>query len=818
MDHLQQIRRTPRAAWCVGLLALVAVLTATAANAFEAESYDPNHDPSFAFVTDPQKPFVTADGLYPVVNSSCSASGPVLDPLWGMHECWYPGDGSFNQNCHPRTASSFSTGWTGNLSEMVVVNVFWAMNGTKIDPEVKTWIPDLVEDLVAAPYWDAAELYTYTPPGGVSRGTTIPVSLGGTFTLTTPLTSVGDGQDCSAFTTQATCPSTTCYWDRVQGLCLPPVIQGNSCLDEAYSTQGTCPSWCHWSPFSNTCNDVVDGIALRGELVAQVLAGNLPAPDTGSSACLLNSSQAECVAHSDCAWSERKAAAGQSACMENPRLYYIFHFPGRVSIRFDFGPITFWSVENFCGYHDWTTIRGGLFATPIAFSVQPDFSENLPGQAERCGWGLGQSEDGSISGNTFDVYSELVTHELMETLTDPFANGWTNSFVCGAEEVSDICASYNWMIPRTKFETGRTYRNYWAVQSFYQPLDPANIGTEQAFCGVMGAVPAGFTPVNTPEDACSGQPDGTACDDGDACTQSDTCQGGSCTGSNPVSCAAADQCHVAGTCNTATGVCSNPAAADGTTCTDGNACTSNDVCTGGVCAGTAYACAAPDQCHQAGTCNGDGTCSFANKTDGTTCSDGNACTQSDTCQAGGCTAGAPVTCTASDQCHVAGTCNPQTGTCSNPGAPNGTSCTDGNQCTGPDTCDGSGACLSGPPVYGFEGFFPPVDNPNVVNTGKAGRAFALKWKLPSCAGGYVSRLGAVTGLTYRTIACDNSLQQDPVATDAAASGSSGLHYDSTANQYVYNWQTASSFANKCYEFRVTFDNGSSRTALFKFTK
>ena len=76
----------------------------------------------------------------------------------------------------------------------------------------------------------------------------------------------------------------------------------------------------------------------------------------------------------------------------------------------------------------------------------------------------------------------------------------------------------------------------------------------------------------------------------------------------------------------------------------------------------------------------------------------------------------------------------------------------------------------------------------------------------------------MTGLTYRTIACDNSLPQDPVATDAAASGSSGLHYDSAANQYVYAWQTASSFANKCYEFRVMLDNGTSRTALFKFTK
>jgi len=137
--HPQQNRRTPRAAWCAGLLALVAVLTATAANA--------------AFLITPPPPFMTADGLYPVVNSSCGLGSPILDPLWGSHECYYPGNTSLNGNCHATAVASVGTGWTGNLSEMVVVNVFWAMNGTTIDPEVKTWIPDLVEDLVAAPYW-----------------------------------------------------------------------------------------------------------------------------------------------------------------------------------------------------------------------------------------------------------------------------------------------------------------------------------------------------------------------------------------------------------------------------------------------------------------------------------------------------------------------------------------------------------------------------------------------------------------------------------------------------------------------------------------
>jgi len=121
-------------------------------------------------------------------------------------------------------------------------------------------------------------------------------------------------------------------------------------------------------------------------------------------------------------------------------------------------------------------------------------------------------------------------------------------------------------------------------------------------------------------------------------------------------------------------------------------------------------------------------------------------------------------------------------------------------------------------VYGFNGFFPPVDNPNTLNVGKAGRTFPAKFQLPLCSGGFVSSLTAVTNITYRQMACDSFAPQDPLPTDADTSGSSGLHYDSSANQYIFNWQTSSSFVNKCYELRLDFDNGSSRKALFKFTK
>jgi hypothetical protein len=161
-----------------------------------------------------------------------------------------------------------------------------------------------------------------------------------------------------------------------------------------------------------------------------------------------------------------------------------------------------------------------------------------------------------------------------------------------------------------------------------------------------------------------------------------------------------------------------------------------------------------------------------------------------------------------DQCDGNGAC----------AHPNNTGpCSDGNACTSPDVCSG-GVCVGGAPVYGFTGFFPPVDNPNTLNVGKAGRTFPAKFQLPLCSGGYVSRLSAVTSIRYQRIACYSFLSQDVMLSDADTSGSSGLRYDPTAKQYIFTWQTSASFANNCYELRFDFDNGSYQTALFKFTK
>ncbi|HUU02131.1 MAG TPA: C25 family cysteine peptidase [Myxococcota bacterium] len=187
--------------------------------------------------------------------------------------------------------------------------------------------------------------------------------------------------------------------------------------------------------------------------------------------------------------------------------------------------------------------------------------------------------------------------------------------------------------------------------------------------------------------------DGSACDDADACTPSDTCQAGVCTGANPVVCTALDQCHDAGSCDTSTGVCSNPEKADGAACDDADACTQTDSCQTGVCTGgNPVVCEVIDQCHDTGSCDSStGACSNPEKADGTVCDDMSLCTSGDTCQAGMCTGGNPVTCQAQDECHLAGTCDAQTGSCSNPLAPEGTECADGT-CQDGVCTPSSGGC------------------------------------------------------------------------------------------------------------------------------
>jgi hypothetical protein len=120
--------------------------------------------------------------------------------------------------------------------------------------------------------------------------------------------------------------------------------------------------------------------------------------------------------------------------------------------------------------------------------------------------------------------------------------------------------------------------------------------------------------------------------------------------------------------------------------------------------------------------------------------------------------------------------------------------------------------------YNFIGFLQPVDNPPTFNVAKAGRTIPVKWQLPDGNGGFISSLSVVVNnpLRYRQINCDATSPSDPLPADT--SGSSGLRYDSTTNQYIFTWQTSSTFAGKCYELLLDLNDGTQKIARFKFTK
>ena len=152
------------------------------------------------------------------------------------------------------------------------------------------------------------------------------------------------------------------------------------------------------------------------------------------------------------------------------------------------------------------------------------------------------------------------------------------------------------------------------------------------------------------------------------------------------------------------------------------------------------------------------------------------------------------------------TCSPDSGSTFAPGTTTvNCSATDdaGNETTGSFTVTVN---------FDWTGFFAPVDNGGVLNAIKGGQSVPMKWRISNGSGGWVSSLAVVQNVTQTKVTCATNAVVDEI--EAPTSGATSLRYDTTANQYIYNWQSPKG-VGVCYKVSVHLTDGTSHWALFK---
>ncbi|HZN73446.1 MAG TPA: HYR domain-containing protein [Micromonosporaceae bacterium] len=113
----------------------------------------------------------------------------------------------------------------------------------------------------------------------------------------------------------------------------------------------------------------------------------------------------------------------------------------------------------------------------------------------------------------------------------------------------------------------------------------------------------------------------------------------------------------------------------------------------------------------------------------------------------------------------------------------------------------------------MRGFYQPVDMNRVINTVKGGSTVPIKFEV--FAGSVeLTSTSIILPILMAKTNCDGTAAEDAIET--TATGNTSLRYDTTAGQFVYNWQTPKLKGN-CYQVTVSTTDGAYLTAQFKLT-
>lgn len=116
--------------------------------------------------------------------------------------------------------------------------------------------------------------------------------------------------------------------------------------------------------------------------------------------------------------------------------------------------------------------------------------------------------------------------------------------------------------------------------------------------------------------------------------------------------------------------------------------------------------------------------------------------------------------------------------------------------------------------YGWDGFFRPIENPEVVNIVKAGQSIPVKFSL---GGDFGLDIFFADYPASKQIAC--SINDGTSALDeTVTAGGSTLQYDPTTQTYTYVWKTDKAWAGSCRQLDVKLADGTVHSATFQFKK